>query len=612
MFAIPVGVGSNGGNSFELAKLLKRDLERAFSLGHSALGQMHAEVCRGAPPGESLEGRERGNRETPDESGGADRKRLRVDISDMDSIAADSLADLGMAVFICSTTGDGDAPYNMQQFWKALKRKSLNGKFDFYFAVIGLGDSNYTKYNYAGKRLFNRLQQVGGTPLCRRCDCDEMDPMGVYTAYTPWVEELKGKVQEKWAALSKNRLSCLEAKEKPHRGTYLGKKQLAPAPREELEKINSVLGECENTCTEAGGSLSGLGSIYSAVYEYSIELDIPGYEYSIGDVLSIEPENADYKAVSSEIFFDDEELASKKIDYSSIPMHHHIKDLYCMAKEGKHVVSTCPEGQREMYLARLGEISQSYDMYHQYILQMKKPFKDVLRDFYLKISVKSGLIRRIYPRYYTISKRDGQVYSITAGRIEMKHYKQRIKGVCSEYLFHLGENSCVSVDIKKTQLEIEGDVLVVCTGTGMALGRAIVNEYAQGRAQGISSVSVLFGFRSLFIDCLHFAEMVEKGPVRVLHKGRHFYVCAESEEKGVKMLLGPSRASLCKGLLAKHAVNPGDVEEKNYIENILDIIDTEDLDRNIILCGSVRLLKTVPGILERRTGGAKKPHSECW
>ncbi len=50
-------------------------------------------------------------------------------------------------VFVCSTTGQGDEPANMRNFWKFLLRKSLppSSLAGVTIAVVGLGDSSYQR-----------------------------------------------------------------------------------------------------------------------------------------------------------------------------------------------------------------------------------------------------------------------------------------------------------------------------------------------------------------------------------------------------------------------------------------------------------------------------------
>ncbi|CAH8825511.1 unnamed protein product [Trichobilharzia szidati] len=78
----------------------------------------------------------------------------------------------GIVIFVCSTTGYGVPPDNMSLFWKKLMNRALiPGRSlppDLRFAVLGLGDSSYTMFNFVAKKLYRRLVQLGATPLCFR------------------------------------------------------------------------------------------------------------------------------------------------------------------------------------------------------------------------------------------------------------------------------------------------------------------------------------------------------------------------------------------------------------------------------------------------------------
>ena len=68
-----------------------------------------------------------------------------------------------LVVMCTSTTGQGDAPDNMRSFWSFLLRRSLGADSltGASFAVFGLGDSSYAKYNAVAKRLDKRLEMLG-------------------------------------------------------------------------------------------------------------------------------------------------------------------------------------------------------------------------------------------------------------------------------------------------------------------------------------------------------------------------------------------------------------------------------------------------------------------
>jgi hypothetical protein len=55
----------------------------------------------------------------------------------------------------------------MRAFWKFLLRRNLptNSLESMQFAVLALGDSSYQKFNFSGKRLQRRLEQLGAQSL---------------------------------------------------------------------------------------------------------------------------------------------------------------------------------------------------------------------------------------------------------------------------------------------------------------------------------------------------------------------------------------------------------------------------------------------------------------
>lgn len=93
----------------------------------------------------------------------------------------DSVDDLAtFTLFVVSTTGDGEEPDNMRQFWRWIMRKSLSStQFShLHYALIGLGDSTYPKFNFVAKKLAKRLDQLGAQAICEKVLADEQHPHG--------------------------------------------------------------------------------------------------------------------------------------------------------------------------------------------------------------------------------------------------------------------------------------------------------------------------------------------------------------------------------------------------------------------------------------------------
>lgn len=110
----------------------------------------------------------------------------------MDKYDIQSLPNEEFIVFVCSTTGQGDEPDNMKTFWRFLLRKSLppDSLCSLKYAVLGLGDSGYEKFNFVAKRLNKRLQQLGANILIPIGLCDDQHDLGPSAVYVNWMIDL--------------------------------------------------------------------------------------------------------------------------------------------------------------------------------------------------------------------------------------------------------------------------------------------------------------------------------------------------------------------------------------------------------------------------------------
>ncbi|XP_062566305.1 methionine synthase reductase-like [Saccostrea cucullata] len=93
-------------------------------------------------------------------------------------------------VIVTSTTGDGEPPDTALKFFRRLKKKTLPSDYlsHLNYALLGLGDSNYTNFCNAGKTLDKRLEELGARRFypCGWAD----DAVGLEQAVEPWIEGL--------------------------------------------------------------------------------------------------------------------------------------------------------------------------------------------------------------------------------------------------------------------------------------------------------------------------------------------------------------------------------------------------------------------------------------
>ena len=120
------------------------------------------------------------------------RRGFAVRVDAMDDYPISSLPDEPLVVYVASTTGDGEAPDNMATFWRFMLRKSLpaDALASNAFAVLGLGDSSYPKYNAAARRLRSRLVQLGAREICPLGLADDQSVFGPENDVSVWAATL--------------------------------------------------------------------------------------------------------------------------------------------------------------------------------------------------------------------------------------------------------------------------------------------------------------------------------------------------------------------------------------------------------------------------------------
>lgn len=114
-----------------------------------------------------------------------------MEVERLDEEAIPRLAEKRVCVFFVSTTGDGELPDHSKPWWRALLRRDLprTALSHLQFAVFGLGDSSYIRFNAAARKVAARLPQLGAVPLCERGLGDEQsEPGGLDQDYDAWVK----------------------------------------------------------------------------------------------------------------------------------------------------------------------------------------------------------------------------------------------------------------------------------------------------------------------------------------------------------------------------------------------------------------------------------------
>ena len=107
-------------------------------------------------------------------------------------------------MLVSSSTGEGEMPDNGDRFFrwiKKQKREELLPAFSkIHFTVLGLGDSNYTKYQNVPKTLDASFHELGANRFHRRGAADEAT--NLEEGVEPWIEEFWKALEQLFKELS--------------------------------------------------------------------------------------------------------------------------------------------------------------------------------------------------------------------------------------------------------------------------------------------------------------------------------------------------------------------------------------------------------------------------
>jgi len=104
-----------------------------------------------------------------------------------------------LLVICCSSTGQGEFPENVAQFFAEISGKNLS---HVDFIVLCLGDSNYTSFMEAPHRLVKRLVENGAHLVAPLYEADDSNPDSFGDVTDQFVES-SPKFVEDWVRVLK-------------------------------------------------------------------------------------------------------------------------------------------------------------------------------------------------------------------------------------------------------------------------------------------------------------------------------------------------------------------------------------------------------------------------
>ncbi|XP_066436130.1 NADPH-dependent diflavin oxidoreductase 1 isoform X2 [Eleutherodactylus coqui] len=468
----------------------------------------------------------------------------RVDAIDSHNIA--NLVHEQLVIFVCATTGQGDPPDNMKNFWRFVFRRNLphNSLCQMDFAVLGLGDSSYPKFNFIAKKLHKRLLQLGANPLQPPALGDDQHDLGPDAVVDPWLTQLWDKVLSVYPLPP---------------GLGLISDLLVLPPKFSLHFLDKQGDPCNPTAREGGGAPTELqphraplvtNRRVTAPEHFQdvrlIEFDITGsdIQYAPGDVVMIQPRNSprDVREFCSVLRLDANSvfvLEPRDADTPVPPylpqpcsVQHLVErylDIRCVPRRSFFQLLSyfSPDEQEREKLQEFSSAAGQEELY-TYCNRPRRTTMEVLADFpHTASSVPADylleLIPRIRPRSFSIAsamQAHPKKLQILMAVVEYKTRLREVRrGLCSSWLASISpeDGERIPLWVKKGSLKFPSDpdtpLVMVGPGTGVAPFHSAIQERA---ALGIPGCNLFFGCRGKSKDFYYQEEWEDLEKRRLL------------------------------------------------------------------------------------------------
>ena len=447
----------------------------------------------------------------------------------IDNFSLKTLPKQNFVIFVCSTTGHGQEPENMRTFYNFIRRRDLpnNCLMKLKYAIYGLGDSSYAKFNYVAKIIYKRLQECGAEPVQELVIGDEQHSCGCDGIIYPKLQELWQNILGFSQSQPIPTVQPGEA-EQPNRNSYsvrfydeatscCSNQKGKPFCLEFYERINLL----EATCIENKRVTAPDHFQDTRLLKFK---SIEPIDYEPGDVCAIYPENSEenvreftellnlnpkrqFKLVKLDPnyminylydFVPDgttiENLVRYYLDIQSVPKRSFFEFLWPFSdnklERDKLQEFASTEGQEEIY---------------DYCVRPKRSILEVLLDFpntvkNIKFEYIFDLIPPIKPRSFSIASASiahkNEIHLIV-GVVSYRTLMKRPRlGLCSNYLARMnafkGENDNLDRDkirfvLRRSSFKLPSDDRTPIVMIGPGLGIAPFRSFIEDRASRFAS-----------------------------------------------------------------------------------------------------------------------------
>jgi sulfite reductase (NADPH) flavoprotein alpha-component len=405
----------------------------------------------------------------------AEANRLAVRLLRADAYPLRELKNERHLQIVISTQGDGDPPDDARGFVEFILGKRAPRLPDLNFAVLGLGDSSYPKFNAIGRVLDARLAELGGTRWLARGEAD----LDLETVATPWIEQA--------IALAKD---ALKSAMPLANVTPLRPVASVPVWSREHPFAAELL---------VNQRITGRGSDKD-VRHLEISVEGSGLNYEPGDALGVWPLNPPrlVDAVLDTLTLDGGQIVAHQ--GKELPLRAWLTEKRELTRVGRPFLEAAQAGDQLLDVLR----RQRGDWNGESLVAALRP---------------------LTPRLYSIASSQkvvGEETHLTVALVEYAHAEETRWGAASHFLAANAEGARLPVFIERNErfrLPRDGsrDLIMVGPGTGVAPFRGFVQERVATGASGRNWL--VFGNphgRSDFLYQLEWQRALKQGQLQRL------------------------------------------------------------------------------------------------